>query len=370
MMREINIAKVITTKRKEKGITQDELAEYIGVSKASVSKWETAQSYPDISLLPQLASYFNISIDELIGYLPQMTKEDINKTYHRLVEEFSRRPFVEVLEECRAIIKKYFACFPLLMRMAVLLLNYYTLEKEKDKQAALLQEITGLSVRIKEESDDVWIVRQANSLEATCRILLNQPLEALELLDKTVKPYISDDLLLAGAYQMTGNIEKARSVLQISLYQHLLCFFGAAQSYLMLIAGQPEKFEQALGRFLQLSRIFELEKLHPNSLCVLYLAAAQGYAMQNNSENALEMLKNYSCVCTTSLLPFKVKGDSFFDSVDDWFKDYYVEAPRDEKTIKESILQSVAENPAFTFLRDEPKYKSIVDKLKLYSGGN
>ena len=36
---------------------QDELAEYIGVSKASVSKWETAATYPDITLLPRLAAF-------------------------------------------------------------------------------------------------------------------------------------------------------------------------------------------------------------------------------------------------------------------------------------------------------------------------
>ena len=55
-MKEINIAKVLTDKRKEKGITQEQLAEYIGVTKASVSKWETAQSYPDVTLLPPLAA--------------------------------------------------------------------------------------------------------------------------------------------------------------------------------------------------------------------------------------------------------------------------------------------------------------------------
>ena len=43
-MKELNIGKIIITKRKEKGITQDELAAYIGVSKASVSKWETGGS--------------------------------------------------------------------------------------------------------------------------------------------------------------------------------------------------------------------------------------------------------------------------------------------------------------------------------------
>ena len=78
-MKEINIAGAITRKRKEKGITQEELACYIGVSKASVSKWETGQSYPDIVFLPQLASYFNISLDELMGYQPQMTDEEIKE---------------------------------------------------------------------------------------------------------------------------------------------------------------------------------------------------------------------------------------------------------------------------------------------------
>ena len=66
-MKEINLARILTQKRKEKGLTQDDLASYVGVSKASVSKWETGQSFPDILLLPILATYFNISIDELIG---------------------------------------------------------------------------------------------------------------------------------------------------------------------------------------------------------------------------------------------------------------------------------------------------------------
>ena len=43
-MKEINIARVLMNKRREKGITQDELEGYIGVSKASVSKWEPGQS--------------------------------------------------------------------------------------------------------------------------------------------------------------------------------------------------------------------------------------------------------------------------------------------------------------------------------------
>lgn len=57
-MNELNIAKTLILKRKEKGITQDELANYIGVSKASVSKWETGQSYPDITFFTATRDIF------------------------------------------------------------------------------------------------------------------------------------------------------------------------------------------------------------------------------------------------------------------------------------------------------------------------
>lgn len=110
-MKEINIHKIIADKRKEKGITQEELAAYIGITKASVSKWETGQSYPDITFLPLLASYFNISIDELISYKPQMEQEDIKNLYHRLAEAFSEKPFDEVMMECRKIIKNIILVF-------------------------------------------------------------------------------------------------------------------------------------------------------------------------------------------------------------------------------------------------------------------
>ncbi|MEY9970645.1 transcriptional regulator with XRE-family HTH domain [Lysinibacillus sp. RC46] len=364
MMREISIAKVITAKRKEKGITQDKLAEYVGVSKASVSKWETAQSYPDITLLPQLATYFNISIDELIGYLPQMTKKDIKKTYQRLAEDFSNKPFDDVLDQCRAIIKKYFSCFPLLLQIAKLYVNHFVLATERGKQEELLQEAIDLCIRIKKESDDIWIAKQANSLEVLCHIILNQPLEALELLDETMKPPISDNFLLSKAYQMTGNIEKAKEALQVSMYQHLHGLLAPAQSYLLLVANHPEKFEQALERFIEISKVFKVEKLDPNLLSLLYMAAAQGYMMQKEAEKALEMLEKYTYICTNVLLPYELKGDSFFDSIENWLKDYDIEAPRDEKIVKESIVQSVIENPAFFPLHNEPKFKSIVEKLK------
>ena len=139
-MKEINIARTIVNKRREKGLTQDDLASYIGVSKASVSKWETEQSYPDITFLPQLAAFFNISIDELMGYEPQMGKDDIRKLYLRLSADFTVKPFDDGLGHCREIAKKYFSCFPLLFQMGALLENNSMESGDMDKTFSVIAE--------------------------------------------------------------------------------------------------------------------------------------------------------------------------------------------------------------------------------------
>jgi len=60
----------ISELRKSKGIGQWDLAEALGVSVQSVSKWETGATMPDIALLPEIAEYFNVSVDELLGLKP------------------------------------------------------------------------------------------------------------------------------------------------------------------------------------------------------------------------------------------------------------------------------------------------------------
>ena len=160
-MKEINLAKTIHAKRKERRLTQDDIAACIGVSKASVSKWETGQSYPDITFLPQLATLFHISIDELMGYQPQMSKEEIRKVYCRLSEDFAEHPFAEVLEECRAVIRDYNACFPLLFQMGSLLVNHSMMAGEGGKVQEILKEARELFIRVRTESSDVELAKEA-----------------------------------------------------------------------------------------------------------------------------------------------------------------------------------------------------------------
>jgi len=362
-MNGINISKIIAEKRRSKGITQDQLAAYMGVSKASVSKWETGQSYPDITFLPQLASYFNISIDDLMGYEPQMTKEDIKRLYHRLSADFAKKPFDEVLAECRESIKKYYACYPLLFQMAVLLCNHHMLAMEDAERKSILAEAAGLCTRVKEESDDVWLARDAVSLEATIYLMAQQPQNALDLLGETIRPISNDEAGIAQAYLMLGNAPAANRVLQISIYQHLLSCVGSALS---LLQPQNAQFEEILRRILAVGEVFNLDRLHPNIMALTYLSAAQGYSLQGNVEKSLDMLQKYTDLCTTGFFPFSLHGDAFFNELDSWLSEFDLgaEAVRSDEVIKASMIQGVVQNPSFGALVDHPGYQEIVKTLK------
>lgn len=71
--------------RKARNLTQEDIAKKLNISAQAVSKWENDISSPDISLLPEIASIFNITIDELLGketnkteVLPEGKRKDIN----------------------------------------------------------------------------------------------------------------------------------------------------------------------------------------------------------------------------------------------------------------------------------------------------
>lgn len=63
----ITISQTIRRLRREKGTTQEQLADHLNISPQAVGKWERNEGYPDITLLPGIAAYFGVTVDELLG---------------------------------------------------------------------------------------------------------------------------------------------------------------------------------------------------------------------------------------------------------------------------------------------------------------
>lgn len=69
----MNLGAKILELRKQKGVTQEELASELGVTAAAVSKWENGYTLPDVLMLCALADYFSVTTDELLGRAKEFT---------------------------------------------------------------------------------------------------------------------------------------------------------------------------------------------------------------------------------------------------------------------------------------------------------
>jgi len=104
---ELKIGENLKRMRKERGNTQDELANHLGISVQAVSKWERGDGYPDITLLPYIASYYEVSVDDVLGCNSLRKQEDIDKFIEQAQVLCNQGKRKERLALCREMQKKY-----------------------------------------------------------------------------------------------------------------------------------------------------------------------------------------------------------------------------------------------------------------------
>ena len=99
----IYFGKNLKNLRRERNLTQENVADILGVSFQSVSKWERGESYPDITMLPVIASFFKVSVDDLLGVNEAENEEKIEKyvyditclTDHKAALEIAKKAIAE-----------------------------------------------------------------------------------------------------------------------------------------------------------------------------------------------------------------------------------------------------------------------------------
>ncbi len=125
------IGENIKRMRRERDLTQEEVASHLGISFQSISKWERGDGYPDITMLPALANYFGISVDELLG-MNEISKNDQYNEINKIWDENNKKG---LHQENIALMRKSLKTFPnnelLLVQLSVSLEKSDGTDEEK-----------------------------------------------------------------------------------------------------------------------------------------------------------------------------------------------------------------------------------------------
>ena len=114
------LAENIRALRKQRNLTQEQLAETLGVTVGAVHKWETRLSTPELGLIMEMADFFDVSVDVLLGY--EMKDNRLEATVKRLSAYKRLDQNTDALSEAEKALKRFPHSFPVVYSSAILFL--------------------------------------------------------------------------------------------------------------------------------------------------------------------------------------------------------------------------------------------------------
>ena len=157
----LKIGEKIKELREKKNITQNKMAEYLGITEQAISRWENGGGYPDMEMIPAISNFLDISIDEL--FEADKKAERLAKIKQDIFSKFADGFIEETIELCRNALKE----FPNDYELTYNLFQSLPWEFDKNKD-----EIFELGERIMNDCDDYNIKIQTVSIMAEYYMML------------------------------------------------------------------------------------------------------------------------------------------------------------------------------------------------------
>ena len=159
---ENHVADQIRFYRRQEGLTQEQLAEAMGVSVAAVSKWEQGQSLPEIPMLMELADFFDLSVDALLGY--RLRSNDRKSVSERLKVLRREDRYDEGLAEAEKALQKFPNTFTVVYECAKLFEMAGGTRKDKALQRRALDLLTH-AIRLLPQNSDPQVSEMSLRLD-------------------------------------------------------------------------------------------------------------------------------------------------------------------------------------------------------------
>lgn len=366
----LKIGEKIKNLRKQQDITQEKLAAYLNISYQAVSKWENSTALPDITLIPQIANFFGVTADELLG-MKEIEATEKLKGFEAIYRENNRQGKIfDNIQLSRQVLESYPRNYQWMLNLAYPLIQYNDTEEhiKYSKEHGFVDEAVKICERILEDCTDDHIRHGAIQILCYNYPEVDKKELALDLANKMPDIYVCKESLLSHILEGEEQIKHCQQNLltqidlcvgvlyllttnnlmgkELNVYEKIN-FFETSINLLKLILPDDQnslfynyRFEQT---YIELAKLWCQAYEPDKAIEYLILAEKSAIAYDNCADNG-EQQYNSIFVNRLTFNPKSV-GRNF------------------EGTEKELLLKIINQNKEFDILRNIDEFKNLQSRL-------
>lgn len=344
----MKISEVIRKYRKVENLTQEQVANYLGVTAPAVNKWENGISYPDITLLAPLARILKIDVDTLLSFHEELTDAEINQMGIGLSDLIQKDGYEIGFEKGEALLKEHPNCDELRLNIADILKSFLIIKGIKDTDAYDNKIIGWYKIALTSTDDSIvtrakislvsYYMNKENYQKAQQQLDEIQPVGYDKRLTQAI--LFEKQLLNEEAYEIYENMIFKDGHQVISVLQLICRLLCSEKKYI-----EAEQYAN-LSKEIALSLNFGAYIAYTSSL----LLAVE----RSNKEQTIEILGHM------------IEGIDNFEKFRDselytHMKFNYLSIP---DLSKKMLYDALNKNTELDFIREEPAAKRLFQKLE------
>lgn len=327
----MHIGETIRKYRKEKNMTQDEVAKRIGVTAPAVNKWEKGNTMPDISLLSPLARLFGISVDELLTHEEELPNIEANRIAQEVYEKLKTEDYNTAFLWAKEQVEKYPNSMTLLL-WTTQMLDSYRITEEMTIASEYDDYIKQCYTRVLESGDETV---KSNAVDALFYFHMNK--NEYDEAERCLAYFSGENperkRKQAWVYSKQGKTEEAYKMYEELLYA---AYQNVSQTFngIYMLAMEEKDMETAhmvKDKMSNLAQLFEMGVYHEVSngleLAVIEKDVEKTlYIVKNMLENT-ESIMGFTKAPLYKHMAFRENDDAYIQQVqEDIFEGF-----RDEK---------------------------------------
>lgn len=341
---------IIREKRKEIGLTQEQIAEYLGVSTPAVNKWEKGATYPDISLLPPLARLLKVDLNTLLCFNEEISEQEIDFFMKEVTDTIRKNGFDSGFTMGMEKVREYPNC-SVLIHSAALVLDGALLMfgANVDNKEIYKNQITNLYERAA-KSDDTRVRNKAIFMLASKYMGHEEYDKAQKMLDLLPEENALDKRKLqADLFIKQNRLEEAAGLLERKLMMTIFEIQAILMSLveIALKEGNDQNASHIAKLSQEAARLFE-QWDYSSFVAPLHVALAQKHVPES-----ISLLKS---ILSAALVPWEMKSSSLY---------HHIPVKENQENfgtrILPTLLSELKNDPKYEFLYSSAEFKQLIE---------